>query len=82
MKNENIIHGPIIPMHSGIIYSVTLLSGHIVTSPEGFGVNVESTPSTSESNRGDLHRLEDYAPGASRDEVHKALRRVATAKKR
>ena len=79
MKGKNIIKGPIIPTSSGLIYSITLLSGNIVTSPAGFGIDIESTLSTEPIDN--TRHLEDYEPGADREQVHDALRRVATAKK-
>lgn len=81
MKSKNIIRGPVLQTSSGLVYSVTLLSGHIVTSPAGFGVDVELTPPISETDTNNTHRLEDYAPGANREEVHKALRHIATTQK-
>jgi len=81
MKSKNIIRGPVLPTPSGLVYSVTLLSGHIITSPAGFGADVELTPPISETDTSNTHRLEDYAPGANREEVYKALRYVATAQK-
>lgn len=41
MKGKNIICGPVLQTPSGLVYSVTLLSGHIVTNPTGFGTDVE-----------------------------------------
>jgi hypothetical protein len=32
-----VVHGPVVPSTNRIIYQVTLASGMIVTSPEGFG---------------------------------------------
>jgi hypothetical protein len=40
MKDENIIHGPILQTPFGLMHSVTLLSGHIVTNPAGFGADL------------------------------------------
>ena len=37
MKGTNIIKGPILPTTSNLVYSITLLSGNIVTNPAGFG---------------------------------------------
>lgn len=79
MKSKNIIKGPILPTPSGLVYSITLLSGHIVTSPAGFGVDIESVVPTESIDN--THYLEDYEPGASREQVHNVLRHVATAKK-
>jgi len=73
MKGKNIIHGPILQTHSGVVYSITLLSGHIVTNPEGFGIDIELTPPIRASDTDNIHRIEDYAPGANREEVHKAV---------
>jgi hypothetical protein len=39
MNEPKVIHGPILPFQARTIYSVTLLSGHVVTSPEGFGTD-------------------------------------------
>jgi hypothetical protein len=38
MREHKIIHGPIIQTNSRMIYSITLLSGHIITSPDGFAI--------------------------------------------
>lgn len=81
MKGTNIIKGPVLQTPSGLVYSVTLLSGHIVTSPMGFGVDIESVVPTDISVKDNTRHLEDYEPGANREQVHNALRRVATAKK-
>ena len=79
MKDKNIIKGPILPTPSGLVYSITILSGNIVTSPAGFGIDIESVvPAESIDS---THHLEDYEPSASKEQVHDALRRVATAKK-
>lgn len=70
MKVRNIIHGPIVQTHSGIVYSITLLSGHIVTSPEGFGIDIELTPKISDSDMDNIPRIEDYAPDTNQKEIH------------
>ena len=44
MKNSNVIKGPILPTASAVVYSITLLSGNIVTNPSGFGNDQEFTP--------------------------------------
>lgn len=79
MKGKNIIKGPILPTPSGMVYSITLLSGNIVTSPAGFGVDIESVLPTAPIDS--TRHLEDYEPGADREQVHDALRHVATTKK-
>ena len=50
MRNKNVIHAPFIQAHSGggLVYSVTLLSGQIVTNPTGFGVDTEALPAIGE----------------------------------
>ena len=51
MKSENIVHGPVLQTPSGLVYSITLLSGHIVTNPTGFGTDVELISQIYESNK-------------------------------
>ncbi len=71
MKDEKIIHGPIVRTHSGMVYSITLLSGHVVTNPEGFGVDIELTPPMRESDVDRVQQLEGRAPGTYADETQK-----------
>jgi hypothetical protein len=73
MKDKKIIHGPIVQTHCGMVYSITLLSGHIVTNPEGFGKNIDLTPQVNESDADSIPRLEDFAPSANRNEAHKTV---------
>jgi len=40
MTDVKTVRGPIVETYGGLIYSVTLLSGHVVTNPSGFGVPV------------------------------------------
>lgn len=68
MNDKNIIKGPILPTPSGLVYSITLLSGHIVTNPAGFGVDIESVVPT-ESIDSTRH-LGEYKPGVSKEQVH------------
>jgi len=42
MKGNNVIKGPILPTVSNLVYSVTLLSGNVVTNPSGFGLEEDS----------------------------------------
>lgn len=82
MKGKNIIKGPILSIPSApssIVYSITLLSGHMITNPAGFGVDIDSLVSVEPIDS--TRRLENYEPGADREQVHDALRRVATARK-
>ena len=58
MKDKNIIHGPVLQTPSGLVYSVTLLSGHIVTNPTGFGVDVDLKPPMNESDKDSSHNLD------------------------
>jgi hypothetical protein len=48
MKNDNIIHGPFLQTPSTLVYSVTLMSGQIITSPAGFGFDVSLIPPSGE----------------------------------
>ena len=81
MKNRNVIKGPFLQTTSNLVYSVTLLSGHIVTSPAGFGIGIESIVPIDVLAKDSTRQLEDYEPGADREQVYGALRRVATASK-
>lgn len=78
MKGKNIVKGPILPTTSSLVYSITLLSGNIVTSPAGFGIGDFALPTEPIDS---VNHLEDYEPGADREQVYDALRRVATAKR-
>ena len=80
MKNKNVIKGPFLQTPSNLLYSITLLSGHIVTNPAGFGTDIE-TIEPIEFFKDTTHQLEPYEPGADRAQVHDALKRVATASK-
>ena len=51
MKGKNIIYGPVLQNPSGLVYSVTLLSGRIVTNPTGFGTDDERISSIDEFNK-------------------------------
>lgn len=73
MKSKNIIRGPVLQTPSGLMYSITLLSGHIVTNPAGFGVDIESIVPDVSIEDGTRH-LEDYEPGANREQAHNTLR--------
>jgi hypothetical protein len=65
MKTKNIIQGPVLQTSSGgLVYSVTLLSGHIVTSPAGFGIDIESIVPVDVSIEDSTRHLEDYEPSA------------------
>jgi hypothetical protein len=73
MKDKKIIHGPIIRTHSRMVYSITLLSGHIVTNPEGFGKDIDLLPGVNESDAESIHRVEDYGLGANRNQSRKTV---------
>jgi hypothetical protein len=81
MKGKNIIKAPFLQTPSSLVYSITLLSGHIVTSPAGFGVDIESVVPTDVSVKDSTRHLEDYELGANGEQVRNTLRRVATKKK-
>ncbi len=82
MKSKNIIHGPVLQTPSGgLVYSVTLLSGHIVTSPAGFGIDIEFIVPADVSIEDSTRHLEDHEHGSNREQVNNTLRLVATAKK-
>ena len=77
MSKKTIVRGPFLQTSSGLVYSVTLLSGHIVTNPSGFGTQVEVELSEDSVQVPDVHRLEDHHPGATKRQVFGALRRAA-----
>jgi len=82
MKGDNIIHGPVLQTPSGgMVYSVTLLSGHIVTNPMGFGVSIEPIVPTDICPTDSTRQLEDYEPGATQTQVLAALKKVVTSPK-
>ncbi len=79
-----VIQGPIAPsITGGVVYEVTLASGMIITNPVAFGLTerLSVSPTIIVSDKGQVlaRALEDYEPGADREQVHSALRRVATA---
>lgn len=63
MKNKNVIKGPFLQTHSGLVYSVTLLSGQIVTSPVGFGIETETIVPMDVIPEDSTHELKYYEPG-------------------
>jgi hypothetical protein len=62
MNEPTIIHGPIIQSHTRMVYSITLLSGHVVTSPDGFGTGEAFAPPTNESKPDYLYPPGDFSP--------------------
>ncbi len=38
MSEKNVVNGPLLQTPSALVYSITLLSGRIVSSPLGFGI--------------------------------------------
>ena len=77
MSKKNIVRGPFLQTSSGLVYSVTLLSGHIVTNPSGFGAQVEVESSEDSVQAPDVHRLEDHHPSATKWQVFDGLGRAA-----
>lgn len=77
MSKKNSLRGPFLQTPSGLVYSVTLLSGHIVTNPSGFGTQVEVELSEDSAQVPDVHQLEDYRPDTTKQQVFDALRRTA-----
>lgn len=83
-----VIQGPTAPsVTGGIIYEVTLASGMLITNPTDFGLTeyLGVSPTVIVSDKGQIlaraRDLEDYEPGGDREQIHNALRRVATAKR-
>lgn len=62
MNEPTIVHGPIIPFQARTVYSVTLLSGHVVTSPEGFGSWEALAPVADEPKPDYVYRPRDHSP--------------------
>ena len=86
-----VIQGPIAPsVTGGVIYEVTLASGMLITNPVAFGLiaDLSVSPTTIVTEKGQVlvgareRQLEDYEPGAERERVHGASRRVATTRTR
>lgn len=72
MNEPTIIHGPIIPFQARMVYSITLLSGHIVTSPDGFGAEEEYTPPKNESKSEYPCHPRDYSPQCTNQDKAKS----------
>jgi hypothetical protein len=67
MNKYKVVHGPVIQTNSRMIYSITLLSGHIITSPDGFiAEDVFSTNNVDDNN---LPRIKENTEDVNKQEI-------------
>jgi hypothetical protein len=83
MKSKKIVYGPVLQTPSGgLVYSVTLLSGHIVTNPAGFGIGIESIVPADISIEDTARHLEDsgFTKKDFESDLIKASKRIKETK--
>lgn len=71
MMDVTVVRGPIVQSYSGIVYSVTLLSGHVVTNPDGFGTGMATERLSGTPDAGYEHPPTKDALGSGQKEPRK-----------